>query len=58
MKGFPLLPSLVTSDPPAHTHQRTLVTKALSLRRLAGFEARRVSGGRTAAAVLTGGTRD
>jgi cytochrome P450 len=36
--GFPLLPSLVTSDPPAHTHQRALVTKALSLRRLAAFE--------------------
>lgn len=38
VKGFPLLPSLVTSDPPAHTHQRALVTKALSLRRLAAFE--------------------
>ncbi|APR77717.1 putative cytochrome P450 hydroxylase [Minicystis rosea] len=38
VKGFPLLPSLVTSDPPAHTHQRALVTKALSLRRLATFE--------------------
>ncbi|MCK6591896.1 MAG: cytochrome P450 [Polyangiaceae bacterium] len=38
IKGFPLLPSLVTSDPPAHTHARALVTKALSLRRLAGFE--------------------
>lgn len=38
IKGFPLLPSLVTSDPPAHTHARALVTKALSLRRLAAFE--------------------
>jgi cytochrome P450 len=38
VKGFPLLPSLVTSDPPAHTHARALVTKALSLRRLATFE--------------------
>jgi len=38
MKGFPLLPSLVTSDPPSHTDQRALVTKALSLRRLAAFE--------------------
>ncbi len=38
VKGFPLLPSLVTSDRPAHTHQRALVTKALSLRRLAAFE--------------------
>lgn len=38
IKGFPLLPSLVTSDPPAHTHQRALVTKALSLRRLTAFE--------------------
>ena len=38
VKGFPLLPSLVTSDRPAHTHQRALVTKALSLRRLATFE--------------------
>jgi cytochrome P450 len=38
VKGFPLLPSLVTSDPPGHTHARALVTKALSLRRLAGFE--------------------
>ncbi len=38
MQGFPLLPSLVTSDPPAHTHQRALVTKALSLRRLTAFE--------------------
>ena len=38
VKGFPLLPSLVTSDPPAHTHQRALVIKALSLRRLAAFE--------------------
>jgi cytochrome P450 len=38
VKGFPPLPSLVTTDPPAHTHQRALVTKALSLRRLAAFE--------------------
>ena len=38
MKGFPQLPSLVTSDPPAHTQQRALVAKALSLRRLAAFE--------------------
>lgn len=38
VKGFPLLPSLVTSDPPAHTHERALVTKALSLRRLVAFE--------------------
>src|SRR5688500_17693069 len=38
VKGFPLLPSLVTSDPPAHTHARALVTRALSLRRLAAFE--------------------
>lgn len=38
VKGFPLLPSLVTSDPPDHTQARTLVTRALSLRRLAAFE--------------------
>ncbi|HYR08240.1 MAG TPA: cytochrome P450 [Longimicrobium sp.] len=38
VKGFPLLPSLVTSDPPAHTQSRALVTKALSLRRLAAFD--------------------
>lgn len=38
IKGFPLLPSLVTADPPSHTDQRALVTKALSLRRLAAFE--------------------
>lgn len=38
MKGFPQLPSLVTIDPPAHTHHRALVTRALSLRRLAAFE--------------------
>lgn len=38
MKGFPLLPSLVDSDPPVHTRGRALVTKALSLRRLAQFE--------------------
>jgi cytochrome P450 len=38
VRGFPLLPSLVTSDPPAHTHARALVTRALSLRRLAAFE--------------------
>jgi len=38
MKGFPLLPSLVDSDPPVHTRGRALVTKALSLRRLAAFE--------------------
>ena len=38
VKGFPLLPSLVTSDPPHHTHSRALVTRALSLRRLAAFE--------------------
>lgn len=37
-KGFPLLPSLVTADPPSHTEQRALVTKALSLRRMAAFE--------------------
>jgi cytochrome P450 len=38
VKGFPQLPSLVTSDPPAHTQARALVVKALSLRRLAAFE--------------------
>lgn len=38
VKGFPPVPSLVTSDPPAHTHGRALVMKALSLRRLALFE--------------------
>ena len=38
VKGFPLLPSLVDSDPPVHTRGRALVTKALSLRRLAAFE--------------------
>ena len=38
VKGFPLLPSLVTSDPPDHTHARALVVRALSLRRLAAFE--------------------
>lgn len=38
MQGFPQLPSLVTTDPPAHTQQRALVTRALSLRRLAAFE--------------------
>jgi len=38
IKGFPMLPSLVDSDPPIHTRGRTLVTKALSLRRLAAFE--------------------
>src|ERR1041384_3954777 len=38
IKGFPLLPSLVTSDPPDHTQARALVVKALSLRRLAAFD--------------------
>lgn len=38
VKGFPPLPSLVTSDPPEHTHTRALVTRALSLRRVAAFE--------------------
>jgi cytochrome P450 len=38
MKGYPLLPSLVDSDPPVHTTTRALVTKALSLRRLDAFE--------------------
>lgn len=38
VKGFPPLPSLVTTDPPMHTQQRALVTRALSLRRLAAFE--------------------
>lgn len=38
MKGYPLLPSLVDSDPPVHTRGRALVTKALSLRRLNAFE--------------------
>ena len=32
------VPSLVDSDPPVHTRGRNLVTKALSLRRLAAFE--------------------
>src|SRR5262247_4193618 len=35
VKGFPLLPSLVDSDPPVHTRGRGIVTKARSLRRLA-----------------------
>lgn len=38
VKGFPQLPSLVTIDPPAHAQQRALVSRALSLRRLAAFE--------------------
>ncbi len=38
MEGFPMLPSLVDSDPPIHTRARALVTKALSLRRLGMFE--------------------
>jgi cytochrome P450 len=38
VQGFPLLPSLVDSDPPVHTRGRALVTKALSLRRINAFE--------------------
>lgn len=38
IKGFPQLASLVTADPPAHTQQRALVSRALSLRRLAAYE--------------------
>jgi len=38
MQGFPLVPSLVDSDPPVHTRGRALVTNALSLRRIATFE--------------------
>lgn len=38
MKGFPPLMTLVTTDPPVHTHQRALVTRALSRRRLIAFE--------------------
>ncbi|HEY6140460.1 MAG TPA: cytochrome P450 [Thermoanaerobaculia bacterium] len=38
MKGFPPLLTLVTSDPPAHTYQRALVTRALSRHRLTAFE--------------------
>ncbi|MCB9569944.1 MAG: cytochrome P450 [Myxococcales bacterium] len=38
MQGFPVTPSLVDSDPPVHTRSRSLVTKALSLRRIATFE--------------------
>jgi cytochrome P450 len=38
LEGFPVQSSLVDSDPPVHTRSRALVTKALSLRRLASFE--------------------
>ncbi|MEZ4382914.1 MAG: cytochrome P450 [Nannocystaceae bacterium] len=38
VQGFPVQPSLVDSDPPIHTRSRALVTKALSLRRIATFE--------------------
>ncbi|MCB9712989.1 MAG: cytochrome P450 [Myxococcales bacterium] len=38
MQGFPLLPSLVDSDPPIHTRGRALVSDALSLKRIGSFE--------------------
>jgi cytochrome P450 len=38
MKGFPPLMTLVTTDPPVHTQQRALVTRAISRRRPTAFE--------------------
>ncbi len=38
MDGYPLVPSLVDNDPPAHTRFRSLVSKAFTGRRLAEKE--------------------